>query len=227
MMDLTQIWSGVLISVAEIVEVGGPVVVLLLVLSVVSAATVLYKMWQFRRAGVGRHRRVKLALAAFERGDARAAEAILAESRSYLVAPVRRALHGAKAPGTGAVSDRCDAEAEALFLRLETGLGFLDLVAQLAPLIGLFGTVLGMIEAFQGLQSAGTSVDPTVLAGGIWVALLTTAAGLAVAMPVAAVHGWLSGAVERDRVFANMALRQAFAPDGTAVAAVAPQEAAA
>ncbi|WP_417838282.1 MotA/TolQ/ExbB proton channel family protein [Tritonibacter scottomollicae] len=226
MMQLSDVWSGLLGSLAEVVAIGGPVVVLLLALSVVSAATVLYKFWQFRRAGVGRHRRVKLALAAYERGDCKTAEALLSDSQSYLVAPVKRALRGATADDASAVSDRCDAEAEALFLRLETGLGFLDMVAQLAPLIGLFGTVLGMIEAFQGLQSAGTSVDPTVLAGGIWVALLTTAAGLAVAMPVAAVHGWLSGAVERDRVFANTALRQAFAPDAGCGAQHTPREAA-
>ena len=49
--------------------------------------------------------------------------------------------------------------------------------------MGLFGTVLGMIDAFRALQAAGDAVDPSVLAGGIWVALLTTAAGLGVAMP--------------------------------------------
>ncbi|OIQ32745.1 MAG: flagellar motor protein MotA [Alphaproteobacteria bacterium MedPE-SWcel] len=224
MSTMTEIWTGVLASIAEIVAVGGPVVVLLMVLSVVSFATVLYKIWQFRRAGVGRHRRVKLALQAFERGDEAAATATLSASRSYLAQVVQRAIRGGDTAGGTACSDRCDAEAEALFLRLETGLGFLDMVAQLAPLIGLFGTVLGMIEAFQGLQAAGTSVDPTALAGGIWVALLTTAAGLAVAMPVAAVHGWLAGAVERDRVFANCALRQAFAPDQIADTHAAPRE---
>ncbi|TNJ44441.1 MotA/TolQ/ExbB proton channel family protein [Phaeobacter sp. B1627] len=224
MNNLTEIWTGVLASVAEIVTVGGPVVVLLMALSVVSFATVLYKIWQFRRAGVGRHRRVKLALQAFERGDMATANATLSASRSYLANVVARAIKGTGTAESPACSDRCDAEAEALFLRLETGLGFLDLVAQLAPLIGLFGTVLGMIEAFQGLQAAGTSVDPTVLAGGIWVALLTTAAGLAVAMPVAAVHGWLSGTVERDRVFANCALRQAFSPEQVADTHAAPRE---
>ncbi|KUP91963.1 MotA/TolQ/ExbB proton channel family protein [Tritonibacter horizontis] len=211
MIDLTTILPAALASLDEILTVGGPVVALLLGLSIVSFATVFYKIWQFRRAGVGRHRQIERALVAYERGDAKAAGAFLTESRSYLTPTLGRAIRGGGAPA--ALSDRCDAEAESLFLRLETGLGFLDLVAQLAPLIGLFGTVLGMIEAFQGLQAAGTSVDPTVLAGGIWVALLTTAAGLAVAMPVAAVQSWLSGLVERDRVFANRALRTVFSPD--------------
>ena len=226
MNDIAQIWGSMRASLLEVIEIGGPVVVLLIALSIISAATVLYKIWQFRRSGVGRHRRVSMALEAYERGDAKTATALLAQSNSYLVAPVQRAMSCAEVKDRAAASDRCDAEAETLFLRLETGLGFLDLVAQLAPLIGLFGTVLGMIEAFQGLQAAGTSVDPTVLAGGIWVALLTTAAGLAVAMPVAAIHGWLSGAVERDRVFANRALRQAFAPDRQSAPRAARPEAA-
>lgn len=52
------------------------------------------------------------------------------------------------------------------FARLESGFRLLDSVAQLAPLLGLFGTVLGMISAFQALQAAGAQVDPSVLAGG-------------------------------------------------------------
>ena len=76
---------------------------------------------------------------------------------------------------------RLQAEAEVRFARLEGGFRLLDSVAQLAPLLGLFGTVLGMIEAFQSLQDAGSQVDPSLLAGGIWVALLTTAVGLALA----------------------------------------------
>ena len=60
---------------------------------------------------------------------------------------------------------------------LEGGFRLLDTIGQTAPLLGLFGTVLGMIDAFQALQEAGQAVDPSLLAGGIWVALLTTAAG--------------------------------------------------
>ena len=78
--------------------------------------------------------------------------------------------------------------------------------------MGLFGTVLGMIDAFRALQNAGTSVDPSLLAGGIWVALLTTAAGLAVAMPTSLILNWFEARMRRDRVFANRALRVIFAP---------------
>jgi biopolymer transport protein ExbB len=55
-------------------------------------------------------------------------------------------------------------------------------------LLGLFGTVLGMVEAFRQLELAGSQVDPAVLSGGIWQALLTTAVGLAVAIPAVLAH---------------------------------------
>jgi biopolymer transport protein ExbB len=57
-----------------------------------------------------------------------------------------------------------------------------------------------MIEAFRQLQGAGSAVDPSLLAGGIWVALLTTAAGLAVAMPVSLVLTWFETRIENERV---------------------------
>jgi biopolymer transport protein ExbB len=56
--------------------------------------------------------------------------------------------------------------------------------------------VLGMIEAFQRLQAAGSQVDPAILSGGIWQALLTTAVGLTVAIPVVLAHAWLERRVE-------------------------------
>jgi biopolymer transport protein ExbB len=114
--------------------------------------------------------------------------------------------------GERALSERVDAEAEARFARLEQGLNVLDIVSQLAPLLGLFGTVLGMIEAFQTLQDAGNAVDPSLLAGGIWVALMTTAAGLAVAMPTSLILTWFEARMNRERIFANRALRTIFAP---------------
>ncbi len=193
---------------AEVLELGGPVVALLIVTSILTLSLVLYKFWQFQVSGVGRHRRLSEAVDAWDAGDRAMALTLLKESSSYLAPILGMAFVGS---GEG-VSDRTDAEAEECFARLERGLATLDMVAQLAPLLGLFGTVLGMIEAFQALQHAGSSVDPSLLAGGIWVALLTTAAGLAVAMPTSLVLSWFEARMRRERVFVNRALRTAFAP---------------
>lgn len=82
------------------------------------------------------------------------------------------------------------------------GLRLLDLIATIAPLLGLLGTVIGMIAAFQALQESGSRADPSVLAGGIWQALLTTAAGMGVAIPAAMALAWFDSVI--DRVAADM-----------------------
>ncbi len=67
--------------------------------------------------------------------------------------------------------------------RLEKHLWFLSLIADIAPLLGLLGTVTGMVKAFMKIQEFGGRVDASLLAGGIWEALITTVAGLSVAIP--------------------------------------------
>ena len=83
--------------------------------------------------------------------------------------------------------------------RLNANLKPLIVVALIAPLLGLLGTVLGMISAFQALQAAGSRADPALLAGGIWEALLTTAAGMAVAIPASAALTWFEAVIDRIR----------------------------
>ena len=196
-------------SLAQILTLGGPVVGLLLVMSVVTLSVTIYKVWQFRAAGVGRHVILRRALQQWDGGRLDDARADVATSRSYLAPLIARAM--AAAPGRE-VSDRLDAEAGLAFARLEGGFRLLDNISQLAPLLGLFGTVLGMIDAFQSLQAAGNTVDPSILAGGIWVALLTTAVGLSVAMPTALILAWFESRMDRERVFADGALRTVLAP---------------
>ena len=72
--------------------------------------------------------------------------------------------------------------------KIESLLPTLDIIAQVSPLLGLLGTVIGMISSFNQLELGGSLVDPAVLAGGIWTALLTTAIGLIVAIPALISH---------------------------------------
>ena len=73
--------------------------------------------------------------------------------------------------------------------KLESGLVVLETLSTIAPLLGFLGTVIGMIIAFQSIEAAG-EVEATLVAGGIKVALLTTAAGLAIAIPVSIGHNY-------------------------------------
>ncbi len=204
-----------------LMEMGGPVIALIAAVSVATLAVILYKLWQFRASGVGRHHALRAAVADWDRGESHAARRTLDTSRSYLAPVIARAF--AADPCDGAATRRIEAEAEVRFSRLERGFRFLDTVAQVAPLLGLFGTVLGMIEAFQALQSAGSQVDPSLLAGGIWVALLTTAAGLAVAMPASVVLSWFESRMAEERALADHALSVVLGPDGQAAAHPVPQ----
>jgi biopolymer transport protein ExbB len=75
----------------------------------------------------------------------------------------------------------------------------LEAVVQAAPMLGLLGTVVGMIDAFGALAQSTGGVDPALLAGGIWTALTTTAIGLAIALVFYFVAIWLEGRIETER----------------------------
>jgi len=81
-------------------------------------------------------------------------------------------------------------------LKLEKNLRSLGIIAHISPLLGLLGTVTGMIKAFMKIQELGGKVDASVLAGGIWEALLTTAAGLFVAIPTMVAYHYFEGKVD-------------------------------
>jgi biopolymer transport protein ExbB len=80
---------------------------------------------------------------------------------------------------------------------LSTYLQALATIGNIAPLLGLLGTVMGMIKAFMVIQELGGKVNAAVLAGGIWEAMLTTALGLAVALPTMVAHSYLLARVDR------------------------------
>jgi biopolymer transport protein ExbB len=97
-----------------------------------------------------------------------------------------------RAPLDAEIERRGNEEVE----RMNRHLRLLEVIAIVSPLLGLLGTVLGMIQSFQELELAQGSANAAVLAGGIWEALLTTAAGLIVAIPAAVAAQLLGARVE-------------------------------
>ena len=81
--------------------------------------------------------------------------------------------------------------------RMERGFRTLAILGNTAPLLGLLGTIMGMIKAFMVIEAAGGKVDAQALAGGIWEAMLTTGVGLVVAIPVLLVLHLLEGMADR------------------------------
>lgn len=201
----------ILQSAGEMIEAGGPVVIILLVMSVAALAIILAKLWQFAGAGLGDQRPVERVLAEARQGNLAAAATAAETGRG----PAMRAL--ASALTHGAASADQDRAREAAWLaaseELESARSWLrplEVIAALAPLLGLFGTVLGMIAAFAELEAAGSRVDPSILSGGIWEALLTTAVGLAVAIPAVAAFNWFERRIERAESLAERATSALF-----------------
>jgi biopolymer transport protein ExbB len=95
--------------------------------------------------------------------------------------------------------------------QMQTHIRLLELVAMISPLLGLLGTVLGMIQSFQELALAEGAANASLLAGGIWQALLTTAVGLGVAIPAAVAATLLGERVERAAQSIEAAVGQLFA----------------
>ena len=185
--------AGGLVLLKSLMDTGGPVLLCLLILSMVATAILLLKVWQMR--GLRERDRVKTRklLSQFKKGNGSQA-CHLARNAGYpasrILAFVIEGLH------QGVSEDRLREAvycySDDLLNALRSNIRTLEVIAVIAPLLGLLGTVIGMIDAFQQLEAAGNRVDPSVLSSGIWEALLTTAAGLTVAIPVVVATTWLN-----------------------------------
>lgn len=184
---------------AELLDRGGIAIWAIAALSVVSLAIILWKVSQFAAMGAWRRAGAEAAVDAWRRGNRDEAAALserASGSCARVVGAAVRALSDAR------MSEE-DARAETARIakrhigQAQSGLRGLELIATVAPLLGLLGTVLGMIAAFQALETAGSQADPSALAGGIWEALLTTAAGMAVAIPASMALSWFDSINDR------------------------------
>jgi len=183
----------------EFLITGGPALWAIAALSVVTLALILWKLWDMARLGAWSRGPAETAVAAWQSGAGEGALAPLAGRRGLRARVLRRAIEArldASLTDDNAREDTARV-AKAALMKTRRGLRALELIATIAPLIGLLGTVLGMIDAFQALQAAGNRADPAALAGGIWQALLTTAAGMAVAIPASMALSWYDSICER------------------------------
>ncbi|MEM9319489.1 MAG: MotA/TolQ/ExbB proton channel family protein [Pseudomonadota bacterium] len=174
---------------------GGPILAVLAVLSIVSIALILLRLvalWPVLRRRASRAE----ALARLRAGDADRARDAIAPPRvpadHLLMSAIERVASG-RAAGLEADLIVAGNAASAQFFK---GIRALETIAMVSPLLGLLGTVLGMIQAFRDLELAEGAANAALLAGGIWQALLTTAAGLIVALPAAAAAAMLSARAE-------------------------------
>jgi len=173
---------------------GGAMIWAIAALSVVALAVIVWKVWRLVRLGAWGGARAEAAVAVYRtRGEGPG-------PGGGLRLRVVRAAVGAAGDarfGPEAAREETERVARRCLLEAREGLRILDVIVTVAPLLGLLGTVLGMIGAFQALQATGARADPAVLAGGIWEALLTTAAGMGVAIPAAMALAWFEAVIDR------------------------------
>lgn len=183
------------ISLSVFVALGG--------LSVLGFAVTLFKIIQFNRLGVGQAAKAEAIIANWLGG--RPEEAMrAAATRDCVLARVLHAVLSAlrARPSDSSYAEELGRQTALVELGAMTSrMRLLEMVIQAAPMLGLLGTVVGMIQAFATLSSGpGGVIDPAALAGGIWTSLTTTAAGLAIALVAYFVATWLEGRIERERL---------------------------
>ncbi len=185
-----------------LLNLGGPVVVVLLIFSVVGTAIIFLKFWQFFALRLGSFKFVDSALQSWQ-GNSQDAAIDMVEGNIH---PVARVLHTAFVQSQSRLGASVEnAREETLRVareqleKLRSHLRMLEVIATLSPLLGLLGTVLGMIKVFRELELAGSKVDPSILSGGIWEALLTTALGLSIAIPAVLMVNYFDRVIDRTR----------------------------
>ncbi|HUP91678.1 MAG TPA: MotA/TolQ/ExbB proton channel family protein [Solimonas sp.] len=199
-------------QILEWLRLGGPAMLVLLLMSVAGLTIVIVKLWEFWELRLNRREFVPRAIEAWHRGNAEHALVLLAAEPSPLAEVMAAAIAGRRNHELGDAEVREQIQALAAS-RLDQVRGLfraLEVIAHLGPLLGLLGTTLGMITAFRNLQAAGDRVNPAILSGGIWQALLCTAAGLVIAVIAIAALSWLERTVERLHIEMESALTAIF-----------------
>ncbi len=198
----------------SLLQLGAPASYLLLLLSLMAATLIIVKGWEFWELRLPDKSFIGRALVLFHRGQPADALTILQQQRGPLPASLVAAVAAVSNP---ALTREQAIEFARVYAseRLEDTRALLrpiEVISQLAPLTGLLGTVLGMISAFKALQVAGENVSPAALSGGIWEALLTTAAGLVVAIPCIAALHFFERHIEHMQTDLEAALTRLFTP---------------
>lgn len=185
----------------ELLLKGGLVMLVLGILSVYALGVIVWKIVQFQRSGALKTDFIEPAMQHVKEGEYTDAEAMLKEKKSPIARVMLTAIRCVLNRDMSIKSRESEiarvgtAEVQVL----ESHMRGLEMVSNTAPLLGLLGTVMGMITVFATLSDAGGRVDPALLAEGIEQALVTTVGGLIVAIPAVAAYYLLDGKIEKIR----------------------------
>ncbi|RKY19742.1 MAG: MotA/TolQ/ExbB proton channel family protein [Planctomycetota bacterium] len=174
---------------------GGFLMYPILACSVIAVGIIAERILRLREASQGRARFLSELGDIFTSGFNPAAALNLCERSPGILPQLAKVAILNRDRSPEELREAVEAEAARLLPALHKNLTLLGVIAQITPLLGLLGTVVGMIDSFAAIQQASAAgqgiVGADVVAGGIWTALITTAAGLTVAIPVYVAYSFL------------------------------------
>lgn len=179
---------------------GGIIMIPILLASILGAAIFFERLWALQRPHVLPSRLLQVVTKLVKDREYDRAQALCEGNESSIAAVLAAGLRQVSQP-RGVIKEVMEEAGRREAARLERGVGALGSIANLAPLMGLLGTVTGMIKVFQQVVNqvgdTGGQVHAGALANGIWEALLSTAAGLTVAIPIFVMFKYLTARVDR------------------------------
>lgn len=182
----------------DMIQKGGPVMYLIMILSVIAFGIVIERIYNLNRARIDAQKFMDEIIKYLKRNKIIEAIEMCNQTPGPIAHIVKSGIlkHDRSKPE---IKEAIDEAAQLEIPRLEKHLPIIATIAHIAPLLGLLGTVSGMIKAFQIIQAKAltmTPVNPGDLSGGIWEALLATLAGLAVAIPTYVAYNYLVNQVD-------------------------------
>jgi len=182
----------------DLIQKGGPLMYLIILCSIVAMAVVIERLYHSHRAKIDSNKFMESISNTVKRN--RIMDAVdLCEKTPGPIAHIIKAGILKHDRSRHEIKEAIEDAGIYEVPRLEKNLGALATIAHISPLLGLLGTVTGMVRAFQIIQEKATSlhpVSPGDLAGGIWEALITTCAGLIVAIPTCVAYNYLVSRVK-------------------------------
>ena len=179
----------------ELIKAGGWLMVPIILCSIVAMTIIIERLWMLRSARVVPENLVAQVWQLHRDGKLSSAHIATVRDGSPLGRILAAGLVN-RNHSREIMKESIEESGRQVVAQLERYLNTLGTIASIAPLLGLLGTVIGMIKVFSAITIAGVG-NPTVLAGGISEALLTTAAGLSVAIPSLMFHRYFNGRVDR------------------------------
>ncbi len=178
----------------ELVQAGGWLMLPIIACSIVAMAIILERFWALRKQRVSPSRLTAEIWNWHKNGDLTRDRILKIRDSSPLGRILAAGLLN-RAHSREVMKEAVGEVGRQVVSELERYLNTLGTIASITPLLGLLGTVIGMIKVFTVITSAGVG-DPGILAGGISEALITTATGLSVAIPSVIFHRYFSGRVD-------------------------------